>query len=193
MATAVVLMNLGGPDSLEAVEPFLFNLFSDPAILRLPAALRLPLARLAARRRSRVAREIYHGLGGSSPLLANTDVQAHALEQVLGPDYRCFVAMRYWHPMSEEAARRVRDWQPDDIVCLPLYPQFSTTTSQSSLRAWKAAAAREGLDRPTRSICCYPEAEGFVAALAELIRPALAKARRGGTPHRLLLTAHGLP
>lgn len=193
MTTAVVLMNMGGPDSLEAVEPFLFNLFNDPAILRLPTALRLPLARFAAHRRSRVAREIYAGLGGASPLVANTDMQARALELALGRDYRCFVAMRYWHPMSGEAARKVKDWKPDDIVCLPLYPQFSTTTTGSSMRAWEAAAEREGLDQPTRSICCYPREPGFVAALAGLIRPALAAARKTGRRHRLLLTAHGLP
>jgi protoporphyrin/coproporphyrin ferrochelatase len=193
MATAVVLMNLGAPDSLAAVEPFLFNLFGDPAIIGLPAMLRLPLARIAARRRAPVARGIYASLGGSSPLLANTEMQACALERVLGPGYRCFVAMRYWHPTSEEAARRVKEWQADDIVCLPLYPQFSTTTTASSLKAWRGAAAREGLDRPTRTICCYPEEKGFVEAIAELIRPALADVRRIGQRPRLLLTAHGLP
>ena len=93
-------MNLGGPDSLEAVEPFLFNLFSDRAIIRLPGILRWPLARLIARRRAKVAREIYERLGGASPLLANTEAQARALETELGEDCRCFVAMRYWHPMS---------------------------------------------------------------------------------------------
>ena len=99
--TAVVLMNLGGPDRLEAVRPFLTNLFSDPAILRLPGFVRLPLARIIAWRRARVAREIYRKLGGGSPLLANTEAQARALEAVLGPEHRCFVAMRYWHPTSD--------------------------------------------------------------------------------------------
>ena len=104
--TAVVLMNLGGPDRLEAVQPFLFNLFSDPAILRLPALVRLPLARIIAWRRGRVAQEIYRKLGGGSPLLANTEAQARALEAVLGPQHRCFVAMRYWHP--DQRADRAR-------------------------------------------------------------------------------------
>jgi protoporphyrin/coproporphyrin ferrochelatase len=193
MATAVVMMNLGGPDSLAAVEPFLFNLFADPAIIGLPTPVRLPLARVAARWRARVARGIYAELGGSSPLLANTEAQARALERALGPGYRCFVAMRYWHPTSDETARRVKDWQADDIVCLPLYPQFSTTTTASSMAAWRRAAVRERLDRPTRTICCYPEEKGFVDASAELIRPALADARRTGKAPRLLLTAHGLP
>jgi ferrochelatase len=193
MSTAVVLMNLGGPDSPAAIEPFLANLFADPAIIDLPAALRLPLARIAARRRAKVARRIYASLGGSSPLLANTRAQARALEQVLGPDYRCFVAMRYWHPTSAEAAQKVKEWRADDIVCLPLYPQFSTTTTASSVRAWRRAMAREGLERPTRTICCYPDEKGFVDAMVELIRPALAEAHRFGKAPRLLLTAHGLP
>src|SRR5713226_9047349 len=111
--TAIVLMNLGGPDTLEAVQPFLFNLFSDPAIIRLPSFLRLPVARLISQRRARVAREIYARLGGGSPLLANTEAQARALEAVLGPEHRCFVAMRYWHPFSAEAARAVKAWRPD--------------------------------------------------------------------------------
>ncbi|MFL5268590.1 MAG: ferrochelatase [Stellaceae bacterium] len=190
---AIVLMNLGGPDSLEAVQPFLFNLFSDPAIIRLPAPIRLPLARLIARRRARVAREIYRRLGGASPLLANTEAQARALQAVLGPDHRCFVAMRYWHPTSIETANEVARWAPDEIVCLPLYPQFSTTTTTSSIAAWRSAASRHGLDRITRSICCYPRAEGFVQAVANLVRPVLAMAEGLSKRPRMLLTAHGLP
>jgi protoporphyrin/coproporphyrin ferrochelatase len=193
MATAVILMNLGGPDSPAAVVPFLRNLFGDRAIIDLPAALRLPLARLIARRRAKVAREIYAVLGGSSPLLANTARQAAALEAALGPGYRCFIAMRYWRPTSDEAAQEVRRWRPDDIVCLPLYPQFSTTTTASSLNEWRRAARRAGLKQPTRTICCYPEETGFVEAIAERIRPALSELCRAGHSVRLLLTAHGLP
>ncbi len=140
---------------------FLFNLFNDPAIIRLPAPLRLPLARLIARGRARTAREIYARLGGASPLLANTEAQARALETALGDRYRCFVAMRYWHPTSAETARAVAEWAPDEIVCLPLYPQFSTTTTASSLADWRRAAARQGLDWPTRSVCCYPVRAGL--------------------------------
>src|SRR5246127_2621117 len=136
--TAVVLMNLGGPDRLENVQPFLFNLFSDPAIIRLPTVLRLPLAKLISWRRARVARNIYSRLGGGSPLLANTEAQARALELMLGSDHRCFIAMRYWYPSSVETAREVAEWGPEEIVCLPLYPQFSTTTTASSLASWRA-------------------------------------------------------
>jgi protoporphyrin/coproporphyrin ferrochelatase len=190
---AVVLMNLGGPDSLEAVEPFLFNLFSDPAIIRLPSVLRLPLARLIAGRRSQTAREIYRKLGGRSPLLANTEAQARALEATLGRGYRCFVAMRYWHPMSAQTAREVAGWNPDEIVCLPLYPQFSTTTTASSLVAWQKATAELALVRPTRTVCCYPDEPGLIEAIAGLVGPALDAAAKIGTLPRLLLTAHGLP
>lgn len=190
---AVVLMNLGGPDSLDAVEPFLRNLFADPAIIGLPGGLRRPLARLVARRRAPIAREIYRRLGGVSPLLANTEAQARALEAALGPDHRCFVAMRYWRPFAAETARAVAEWSPDEILCLPLYPQFSTTTTASSLSDWRQATVRV-IDRPTRAICCYPREEGFVAAIAGLVRPVLEQtARECRTAPRLLLTAHGLP
>jgi ferrochelatase len=186
-------MNLGGPDSLEAVRPFLVNLFGDPAIIRLPGFFRLPLARFIAWRRSPVAHEIYARLGGRSPLLANTQAQAQALETVLGPGHRCFVAMRYWHPISTEAARAVAEWAPDEIVCLPLYPQFSTTTTASSLAAWQSAAAQQGLTCPTHIVRCYPREEGLVEAIAGLVRPALDVASGSGKTPRLLLTAHGLP
>ena len=190
---AVVLMNLGGPDRLEAVQPFLFNLFSDPAILRLPALVRLPLARIIAWRRGSVAQEIYRKLGGGSPLLANTELQARALETVLGPQHRCFIAMRYWHPSSEQTAREVADWAADEVVCLPLYPQFSTTTTASSLALWRRSAKRCRIKCPTRVVCCYPAEPGFVEAIAGLIQPALDAAAGYEKPPRLLLTAHGLP
>ena len=190
---AVVLMNLGGPDSLQAVQPFLVNLFSDPAIIGLPGFLRLPLARFVASRRAPVARDIYARLGGRSPLLANTEAQAQALEAALGSEHRCFVAMRYWHPLSAETAREVAEWAPDEIVCLPLYPQFSTTTTASSLAAWQIAAARQGLIRPTHVVRCYPCEQGLVEAIATLVGPALEAASGSGKPPRLLLTAHGLP
>jgi protoporphyrin/coproporphyrin ferrochelatase len=189
---AIVLMNLGGPDSPEAVEPFLVNLFSDPAIIRLPLIVRGPLARLIARRRAGVARDIYDHLGGGSPLLANTRAQGEALEAVLGDGSRCFIAMRYWHPLTEEAVAEVKNWHPDEVVCLPLYPQYSTTTTGSSLTAWQRAAKREGLGCPTRVIDPYPTAGGFIAALAGLIAPVLEEAERSHKV-RLLLSAHGLP
>lgn len=190
---AIVLMNLGGPDAAEAVRPFLYNLFSDPAIIGLPAPLRLPVAWLIAARRAPFARGIYARLGGGSPLLANTEAQARALEAALGKDERCFVAMRYWHPLTRETVRRVADWEPQEVLCLPLYPQFSTTTTASSLAVWQREAARQGLACPTRFVRSYPTAPGFIAALAALVAPVLARATKDGTKPRLLLSAHGLP
>jgi protoporphyrin/coproporphyrin ferrochelatase len=188
---AVVLMNLGGPDSPAAVRPFLCNLFSDPAIIGLPAVLRLPLAWLIAARRSATAQRIYAELGGASPLLGNTEAQALALEAALGPDHRCFIAMRYWHPLTAAAVSAVAQWRPDAVVLLPLYPQYSTTTTASSLKAWTDEAKRQGLAVPTRAISSYPTAAGFIAALAAGIAGALDE--MVGRPVRLLFSAHGLP
>jgi protoporphyrin/coproporphyrin ferrochelatase len=189
---AVVLCNLGGPDSLAAVEPFLFNLFSDPAIIALPNPLRYLLAKLIARRRAPVARHIFARIGNASPLLANTEQQARALEAALGDGFKTFVAMRYWRPFSEETAAAVKDWGADEAVVLPLYPQFSSTTTGSSLAAWQRAARAARLDIPTYAPCCDPTEPGFIAALAARLETALA-AWPPAIPLRILLSAHGLP
>jgi len=191
---AVVLFNLGGPDAPHAIKPFLQNLFSDPAIIRLPALFRIPLARFIAARRVPIAREIYAKIGGRSPILEETQAQAKALESVLatrGHETRGFISMRYTKPFAEDAARAIREWKPERIVLLPLYPQFSTTSSGSSLTAWRKAAARENITGESR-VCCYPWLDGFIEAEAVLIREALAKAKPGMN-YRLLLSAHGLP
>jgi ferrochelatase len=195
---AVVLFNLGGPDSLAAVRPFLFNLFNDPAIIGVPTPLRYLLASAIARRRAPAARAIYRELGGASPLLANTMIQARALGAALAGGgvqdgtYRIFVAMRYWQPRAAEVARAVKAYDPDRIVLLPLYPQYSSTTTGSSLREWNKAAAQVAVSAPTTAVCCYPCEPGFVAEMAERIRPRLKAACAKG-PARLLLSAHGLP
>ena len=189
---AVVIYNLGGPDGPAAVRPFLFNLFNDPLILRYPAPLRWSLAQLIARRRAPIATDIYAQIGGGSPILRETERQAAALSQALRADaeYRVFVAMRYWHPFAEECAAAVAAWNPDRIVLLPLYPQFSTTTTASFLRVWRSAASTVGLDRPTATICCYPVEDGFVTAVATLLGSALEGC---DPPPRILFSAHGLP
>jgi protoporphyrin/coproporphyrin ferrochelatase len=189
---AVVLFNLGGPDRSDAVEPFLFNLFNDPAVIGLPSLLRRPVAKQIARVRARTARGIYDRLGGGSPILANTEAQARALEARLGADHRVFIAMRCWHPMADEAARAVKEWGADEIVLLPLYPQFSTTTTGSSLTDWARAAREADLDAPTRALCCYPDEPGFVAAVADETRKIL-RLWRSAEPKRVLFSAHGLP
>ncbi len=194
---AVVLFNLGGPDSPAAIKPFLLNLFSDPAILRVPFFVRPLLARLIATLRVKPATENYAILGGKSPLLELTQEQARALEAELsGPevDARCFIAMRYWHPFSLQAAREVRAWAPDEVFLLPLYPHFSTTTTGSSLTAWREAAAQVGLARPVTTLCCWFRDGGYVAATAAIVRRSLDDARaRSTAPVRVLFSAHGLP
>ncbi len=188
--TAVVLFNLGGPDTLTAVRPFLFNLFRDPAIIGLPTPLRQALAWAIAKRRTIVAQEIYERMGGSSPLLKETRAQAAALEQALGPDAKAFIAMRYWHPLTAAAAAEVKAWRPDRIVLLPLYPQFSTTTTASSLAAWSAARRKIGLAARETLIERYPELPGMIAAQARMVDAALEQAGPGA---RILFSAHGLP
>jgi protoporphyrin/coproporphyrin ferrochelatase len=190
--TAVVIYNLGGPDSPEAVRPFLKNLFSDPRILRVPAPVRWFLARLISWRRAPVAQEIYAQIGGRSPILPETEKQRDALQGELGDDFRVFVSMRYWHPFAEETAADVAAWQPDRVILLPLYPQFSTTTTESFTRAWYPAAAQAGLSVPTAEICCWPEAGGFIDAVARATEAAIARLP-DGAPYRILFSAHGLP
>tara|TARA_Y100001933_G_scaffold204751_1_gene207095 strand:- start:488 stop:1510 length:1023 start_codon:yes stop_codon:yes gene_type:complete len=190
--TAVVIYNLGGPDSPEAVRPFLKNLFSDPMILRVPRPVRWFLSWLISWRRTPVAQEIYAEIGGRSPILPETEKQGAALQKALGEEYRVFVAMRYWHPYADAVARDVAEWKPDRIVLLPLYPQFSTTTTESFNRIWYPAASSVGLSVPTSEICCWPEADGFVSSVAAATDHAIAKLH-AGADFRVLFSAHGLP
>ena len=194
---AIVLFNLGGPDRPEAIKPFLLNLFLDPAILRVPFFVRPFLARIIARARVAPATANYALLGGRSPLLGLTREQAAALEAALPEmEARCFIAMRYWHPFSLEAARAVKSWAPDEVVLLPLYPQFSTTTTGSSLAAWRQAAVRVGLAADTTTVCCYPVDPPYAASTADLIKAHYARAREQldpAIPLRVLFSAHGLP
>ncbi len=194
MKRAVVLFNLGGPDSPKAVRPFLFNLFRDAAIITLPAWVRYPLAALIATTRTRTAQANYAIMGGRSPLLPETEAQANALQaqfalQSPEDETRVFIAMRYWRPLSRQTAREVEAFAPDEIVLLPLYPQFSTTTTGSSAKAW--AKAYRGPGR-TRTVCCYPTAPGLIAAHAAEIRKVWDAAGRPANL-RLLFSAHGLP
>ncbi len=195
MKIAIVLFNLGGPDAPAAVEPFLRNLFSDPAIIGAPDFIRKPLARYVAAKRAPIAEEIYARIGGRSPIVPETEAQARALESEManrGFTARSFIAMRYWKPFSEEAAAQVAAWEPDRVVLLPLYPQFSTTTTQSSLTEWRRASAVAGVQAPVSRVCCYPWNKGFVQSAVDLVNAAFADGKPG-LAYRLLLTAHGLP
>jgi ferrochelatase len=189
---AVILFNLGGPDSPEAVEPFLFNLFNDAAIVGIPQPFRFVLAQLLSRRRAKAARANYAHMGGRSPLLPETETQARALETALSSrvsnvSFRCFPAMRYWRPFAKDAARAAEAWGATDAILLPLYPQFSSTTTGSSLKAWRKAS-----DLPASTICCYPAGAGFADAHAQAI---MSVWRQAGSPPnpRVLFSAHGLP
>lgn len=200
---AIILFNLGGPDGPDAVKPFLFNLFNDPAIISLPNPFRYFLAKLVSSRRAPIAREIYAHIGGKSPLLELTREQANALETALnglddGYENRCFIAMRYWKPFAAETAAAVKAWGADEQILLPLYPQYSTTTSGSSVKDWKQACHDVGLKTLIKTACCYPTNSGFVQATAEMVKTgyenALKKAAELGVGKpRLLFSAHGVP
>lgn len=191
---AVVLFNLGGPDSIAAIQPFLFNLFNDPAIIRAPGLIRLGLAHLISRLRAPKVAPNYQLMGGRSPLVPETEKQADALISALQArwsgrevEVKAFLAMRYWRPMTQDAVAAVRAWGADAVVLAPLYPQFSTTTTGSSLAAWQAAGGA-----PARLVCCYPSASGFVQAHADAVRETWEAAGRP-LPARVLFSAHGLP
>jgi protoporphyrin/coproporphyrin ferrochelatase len=194
MKKAVILFNLGGPDKLENVEPFLFNLFNDPAILNLPSFFRYPLAKLIANRRAPVAKKIYEELGGSSPILKLTEEQAFALESRLNKDdnlsnYKCFTVMRCWHPRAENVVKEVISYGPHEIILMPLYPQYSAATSGSSIKEWNDICIKKNLKVKTSTICCYPADENFIEAHKnEIIK------KIGNLDNfKLIFSAHGLP
>jgi protoporphyrin/coproporphyrin ferrochelatase len=191
---AIVLFNLGGPDDQASVQPFLQNLFSDPAIIRVPAPIRWVLARLISNLRGKSARANYAKMGGGSPLVPETTKQARALEAAVNAisgyetaQVKAFLAMRYWKPFTQDAVASVAAFAPDDTILLPLYPQFSTTTTDSSLKAWRDAGGG-----PAQLLCCYPDAPGFIAAHAQSV---LQTWQAHGAPDRvrILWSAHGLP
>lgn len=188
---AVVLFNLGGPLAPEDVKPFLFNFFMDENIIGAPKPIRFFIAKyIAAKRGAKngAAQTSYRLLGGKSPLLENTRQQASALEEVLKkdmPQCRVFVSMNYWHPRADAVAEEVKSYNPEKVILLPLYPQFSTTTTKSSFEGWHKVFKGK-----CREICCYPTDAGFIDASVALIRQKLQEAPAGT---RLLFSAHGLP
>jgi ferrochelatase len=197
MRSAVILFNLGGPDSPRAVKPFLKNLFADPAIVRAPFFIRPFLANYIVKRRAKPATENYNLIGGKSPLLDLTKAQASAIENMLtqqGIEAKTFIAMRYWHPFTHETVADVKAYKPDRIFLLPLYPQFSSTTTGSSLTAWREAAADAGLVADVTTLCCWYNNFGFLQATAKIVKKSLIEARSAQQkPVRLLFSAHGLP
>ena len=194
MKKAIILFNLGGPDKLESVKPFLFNLFNDPAILNLPTFLRYPLAKLISIRRAPTAKKIYEELGGSSPILKLTLNQSSALEEKLNQSddknlYKCFVVMRCWHPRAEEVIENVKLYNPEEVILLPLYPQYSAATSGSSIREWHDVCEKKRYKTKTSTICCYPTENFFVKSHVEEIFKKIQNLNN----FKLIFSAHGLP
>jgi len=194
MKKAIILFNLGGPDKLENVEPFLFNLFNDPAILNLPAFLRYPLAKLISNRRAPTAKKIYQEIGGSSPILELTKEQSKALETKLNNDdtsteYKCFVVMRCWNPRAEDVIKNVENYDPDEVVLMPLYPQYSAATSGSSIKEWKDICKKTNFKKKTSTICCYPTDHNFILAHKNEILKKINNLKN----YKLIFSAHGLP
>ena len=194
MKKAVILFNLGGPDNLNAVEPFLFNLFNDPAIISLPVFLRYPLAKLISKRRAPIAKAIYAEMGGKSPILEETNKQALAIEKNLKnekDEYKCFISMRCWYPRAFQTIKKVKEYNPDQIILLPLYPQYSNATSGSSIKEWKDICKKEGLTTETKVVCCYPTEKDFILSYANLIKEKINLKKLNETI--LIFSAHGLP
>lgn len=189
---AVILFNLGGPDSLKSVKPFLFNLFNDRHIINLPQPIRWLLAKYISWKRAPFTKEIYKLLNNKSPILAETKKQKLKLESFLGANYEVFIAMRYWHPFIEEILPYITLGKFKEVILLPLYPQFSTTTSLSSIRS-----CINEISLPKKIICCYYEHPLFLEAHAELISVYYQKAKGADAAIRakpiILFSAHGLP
>ena len=190
----VVLFQLGGPDSLEAIEPFLYNLFCDPDIIDFPFARigRKPLAKLISTTRARKVQHHYATIGGESPIRRFTERQAQALERELvarGFDARCFVAMRYWHPFTAEAIERLRDAQCDEVVLLPLYPQYSSTTTGSSLNEWRRLFRDEA---PAHCVETFYRHPMYLDAVVEKIDEALARFPQPEQAE-IVFSAHSVP
>ena len=179
MKLGVVLFQLGGPDSLEAIEPFLYNLFSDPDIIDFPFAriARQPLARLISSRRARHVAHHYAEIGGKSPILEFTTRQAVALEALLARDFdaRVVLAMRYWRPFTADAIRLLQEHAPEEIVLLPLYPQYSKTTTGSSLNEWRRRFSANGHGPRVRTIEHFYRDPAYLRAVVESIDRTLAE------------------
>jgi ferrochelatase len=197
---AVVLMNLGGPSDLDSVEKFLFNLFYDPAIIQLSNPIRWIVAKMIAKLRNKKAQKIYSHIGNRSPLLIETDAQKKYLleklnkeiqENNLKLDIDIFICMRYWHPMSDEVSRMIFEYNPEEIILLPLYPQFSTTTTGSSINNFLAVWQQKKSMAKIKTVCCYYDNSYFINSHTKLIQESIQKLE--GENFRILFSAHGLP
>jgi protoporphyrin/coproporphyrin ferrochelatase len=190
----VVLFQLGGPDTPQAIEPFLFNLFCDPDIIDFPFARigRKPLAKLISTTRAKKVQHHYSAIGGASPIRRFTQRQANALQNRLradGIDAHCFVAMRYWHPFTAEAVEQVRAANCDEVVLLPLYPQYSRTTTGSSLNEWRRLFQDDVQVHAIETFYRHPL---YLDALVEKVDEALARFPESAQPE-MVFSAHSVP
>ncbi|QKX01667.1 ferrochelatase [Wolbachia endosymbiont of Cruorifilaria tuberocauda] len=220
MRRAIILFNFGGPDSLSDVRPFLFNLFYDRRIINLPNPFRFILAKFISAKRENTTQKIYKQIGGRSPILENTKMQAKALEYELNKAVfysssstvseskkenlvpasctempklaKVFICVRYWHPFADEVIKDVKRFDPDEVILLPLYPQYSTTTTLSSIDDWQKSAKKHGFECRTKIIHHYYDNKDFIEAHARLVAKYYKLASRIDKP-RILFSAHSLP
>jgi len=197
MLTGVILLNLGGPDSLQAVRPFLYNLFSDREIIRLgPAPMQKPLAWLISTLRSPKTEKMYSQIGGKSPILDITRAQAMALEEALNKksnsphSFKVYIGMRYWRPFTEEVVAQMSRDGIKKVIGLSLYPQYSVTTSGSSISEFRKAASRYGME--IIIVDSWHNHPLYIEALVDVIKRGLASFERESNPH-ILFSAHSLP
>ncbi len=197
---AVVLLQLGGPDNLEAVEPFLYNLFCDPDIIDIPGAFlfRKRLARLISSRRAPKVQELYKRIGGRSPIFKQTKLQANSLLELLkgkGYNVDVYVAMRYWHPFTDAVVKDIISSKPDKIVLLPLYPQYCKATTGSSVNEWKRVAKELHIPNiPTLLVDKYYDHPLYIDAIVKRIRCALNRVPNNDLSKvQIVFSAHGTP
>ena len=194
----ILLLNLGGPNTLEDVRPFLYNLFADPEIIRLPSPLlQKPLAWLIATLRAKKSQENYKKIGGGSPLRRITEDQAQALQEQLeqqGYETKVYIGMRYWHPFTEEAIAQIKSDHIEQLVVLPLYPQFSISTSGSSFRVlqqlWETDLTLQSISYTV--VPSWYDAPGYVEAMSTLLEQTLEQVQHPETAH-IFFSAHGVP
>jgi protoporphyrin/coproporphyrin ferrochelatase len=197
---AIVIFQLGGPDSLDAVEPFLYNLFCDPDIIDLPGAFlfRRKLARFISTRRAPKVQKLYERIGRRSPILKQTTLQARALKASLtehGVHAEIYIAMRYWHPLTEEVLRKVIAENPSQVVFLPLYPHYSKTTTGSSMHEWNRLFHKLNVDHfQSKLVESYYDHPLYITALVNNIRRALRRVPEAERRQfHLVFSAHGTP
>jgi ferrochelatase len=202
---AIVLFNLGGPQSLKEVKPFLFNLFYDKNILQIPNPFRYLLAKLISTTREKKSKEIYMQMDGRSPIVDTSLSQGDMLQQQLSAkkhkidgkniEYRVFVAMRYTAPIAEDVMQAVREYHPDEVILLPLYPHYSCTTTGSFFEEWQRVANKYIHKYATKYISSYATHPNFILAHVEMIKMAIefTKQQHGDAATRIIFSAHSLP